>query len=116
MKKLWNIYHVYDVDGGCGDAVEVRQLVGTILATDEDIDKFVEHWNHPRVYDKPYADLTEHTIVKEEVKIVEHIAEFEPYDPKTRLWPDLPSIGDGIYPWFEYDEKTHSWFDPNEEE
>lgn len=116
IKKLWNIYHIYDVDGGYGDAVQITDLVGTVSATDEQIDLIVEYWNKPRVYAHPYDDLTEHTIIKEEVKPIYDLVNFEPYDPKTRLWPDIPRIKDGVCSYYEYNEITQSWFDPNEEE
>lgn len=109
-KKLWNIYEESDVDGGFGDAVWAQNLVGTVMATDEEIKEFLEYWDKPRVYDHPYADLMEHHIVAEEVHTVD-IHGFEPYNPKTRLWPDLPGDAYSFYEW-----DGEKWIDPHEKE
>ena len=83
-KKLWNIFHVYDTDGGFGDAITQTELVGTVEATDEEIAEFVKKWNNPQVYDSPYADLYFGGVFVDEVKI-ENLATLIPYDAKCFL-------------------------------
>ena len=77
-KKLWNVFHGYDVDGGFGDAVWSENLVGTVEATDEEMEAFLQKWNRPEIYEHPYDDLTCHSIRVEEVT-VQTLDGFEPY-------------------------------------
>jgi hypothetical protein len=92
---FYQVFHVYDVDGGFGDAVKKEKCVGVTEATQEEIKKFLETWDKPRIYEHPYSDLYEHHVVVRPVE-VKPLADIEPYDPSTRDWPDLP---DGEYPW-----------------
>lgn len=78
-RKLYNIFHEYEVDGGFGDPVGTESLVGTVWATEKEIDEFVAKWNKPVVYDIPYYPLTCHAVSVEEVDIVD-IDSFEPYE------------------------------------
>ena len=79
-KKLFGVYHVYDVDGGIGDAVEKSDFVGCIYATDEEAKAYVKKWSKPKVYATPYAKLWHHVVVLKEVKIYDgNIMEFKPY-------------------------------------
>lgn len=56
MKKLFGVYHEYEVDGGFGDAVGQRDLIG--VTDDEDEAKaYVNKWSNDHVYDKPYDEL-----------------------------------------------------------
>ena len=84
-KKLWNIYHGYDVDGGFGDAIPTCELVGTAKATEDEINRFVQKWDQPEVYDHPYADLCCHHVYAEEVKIVD-MKKFKPYSMDPDDW------------------------------
>lgn len=105
MSHLYNIYHCYDVDGGFGDAVPQREHVALVEATEEEIIEFLNHWDRPRVYDIPYAKLKEHHVEAEIVKIQE-LKDVQPYDPKTRMWPDYTKD----IPWgYVYNEKTEKW-------
>ena len=88
MKKMWCVTHVYDVDGGFGDAIPKEYIVGFVMATDSEIELFVEKWDKPVVYDKPYASLYMHGVDVTEVELFDgDISEFKPYDP------------DGRFPW-----------------
>jgi len=78
-KKLYAIHHCYDEDGGFGDAIPQDNTVGFIMATEQEIQAFVQKWNQPEVYDRPFADLTCHSIWAEEVAISD-ISDFKPYD------------------------------------
>ena len=86
---LYNIFHVFDVDGGFGDAVKTEKCLGLVEATEEEIEEFLKLWDKPRIYDHPYSDLYEHHVKAEPVKIQE-LSDLEPYDPATRDWPDQP--------------------------
>lgn len=85
----FNIFHEYETDGGFGDAVCQCDLIATVEATKEEIDAFVKEWNHPRIYDRPYAELSEHTIYAEPVEITK-LSEVVPYNPEDKDKPDLP--------------------------
>lgn len=56
MKKTYDVYHIYDIDGGFGDAVYEESKVAT-FESKEDAEKFVEKFNNPHVYYKPYDEL-----------------------------------------------------------
>lgn len=53
---MFGIYHMYDVDGGFGDAVTRDDLIA--LCDDEKMaNEYAERFNATHVYDTPYADL-----------------------------------------------------------
>lgn len=56
MGKIYQVLHLLDVDGGFGDAISTSEVLYTFTRK-EDADKFVERYNNPHVYDKPYAEL-----------------------------------------------------------
>ena len=84
-KKLWNIFHCYYVDGGFGDGVLQADLVGTVEATEEEINEFLKKWNKPEVYDDPYTALECHAVRAEPVEVVEFKG-FEPYSTDPDDW------------------------------
>ena len=92
-KKLWNIFHEYDVDSGMGGAMPIYDLVGTVEATEDEINRFIQKWNKPEVYDHPYDDLRCHTVYAKEVKFVD-LNELEPYSTDPLDW-----FVDGIRRW-----------------
>lgn len=96
MSHLYSIFHAYDLDGGFGDAVPTEDLVGVVEATEEEITKFLEVWDKPRIYDRPYSDLREHNVYAKKV-LIQDLNEIRPYDPFTRDWPDMPEDGYGKY-------------------
>ena len=106
-KQKWIIRHEYDVDGGYGDAVPVNDIVAVVEATDEEINAFLEKWDKPRVYDRPYDGLEEHHVSAEPIEIVKDISTVVPYDPETKDWPDIPYERGGID--FKYHEDTKEW-------
>lgn len=65
--KIYIIKHIYDVDGGFGDAIYSEEVAGLVKCSEEEIKNFVEEFNKPEVYDVPYSELTCHGIVAEEV-------------------------------------------------
>ena len=84
-KKLWNIFHGYDVDGGFGDPVYQEDLVATVEATDDEIKEFVEKWNKSEVYDRPYGYLECHAVFAREVE-VKMLQGLEPYSTDPDDW------------------------------
>ena len=76
---LWAVYHCYDEDGGFGDAVSVRDLVGIAKASLLEKEEFLEKWDKPEVYAQPYADLHYHGVEIEEVIIADNIFDLVPY-------------------------------------
>jgi len=57
MDKIYQVFHVYDVDGGFGDAVMRQDIIATFECY-EDAKAFVDRFSKPHVYDKPYAKLS----------------------------------------------------------
>lgn len=56
MKTVYDVIHLYDEDGGFGDAVGCEEKILT-FEKKEDAEKFVELFSKSRVYDKPYMRL-----------------------------------------------------------
>ena len=75
---LYNIIHCYDVDGGFGDAIPTEDVIATVESTEEDIQKWLERFDHPEVYDSPYADLYEHNYRAVPIEVVS-IKDVTPY-------------------------------------
>lgn len=63
---MFGVYHEYYVDGGFGDAVPSRDLVG-LCSTKEEADEYVLAWDDEYVYDVPYSVLTCGALVAEEL-------------------------------------------------
>lgn len=84
-KKLWNIYHCYGADGGFGDYVPQTVNVGTVEATEDEIKDFVDKWDQPEIYDKPYDELDCHHVYAEPVEVVA-LSGFEPYSTDPEDW------------------------------
>ena len=76
---LYIIKHCYDVDGGFGDAVAQETVVGTAMATEEQIKAYIEKWNKPRIYDKPYCALYDHSVRAEKIEVSD-LDSIVPYD------------------------------------
>lgn len=105
-KKLWSIEHEMDDDSGHGDAIQTRYCVAIVEATKEEIDAFLEEWDRPRIYDRPYDNLMEHHITATPIEIVKDLSKVEPYDPMTKYWPDIPNVH-GVD--FIFNEGTQTW-------
>lgn len=69
--KIYNVYHVYDVDGGYGDAVPAEAHVAT-FESETDAKAFVAKYNDPYVYDEPYNKLYCNEFVIREFNVVTH--------------------------------------------
>lgn len=66
MEKIYGVFHIYDVDGGYGDAIQQVEMVG-ITASLKEAEEFVLRYNNPHVYFKPYDKLYCHKLVIREV-------------------------------------------------
>lgn len=64
---MYLIEHVYDVDGGFGDAIGNTDVIGAMETMEEAI-AYVAKWSHPVVYDVPYAPLEHKALRIREVK------------------------------------------------
>jgi hypothetical protein len=73
--KLYNVYHVYDVDGGYGDAVGEENFV-VAFERETDAKAFVEKYSKPYVYKRPYEELYCNEFTIRETEIITH-AEFD---------------------------------------
>ena len=69
--KIYNVAHVYDVDGGYGDAVTVEDFVAA-FEREEDATAFVEKYSKPYVYYAPYAELYCNKFAIIETEVVTH--------------------------------------------
>lgn len=79
MKKLYAIYHGYTQDGGYGDGIWAEDHVGTVYATEDEINAYIEKYNKPEVYEKPYDELTCHHVRAEEIVIADSLNDVKPY-------------------------------------
>ena len=73
--KIYNVVHVYDEDGGFGDAMSTEEFVAAFESA-EDAQAFVEKYSKPYVYDRPYSELYCNQFVIVETEIITH-AEFD---------------------------------------
>lgn len=73
--KIYSVYHIYDVDGGVGDAVPTEALVA-IFESETDAKAFVEKYSDPYIYYEPYDELYCNDFFIRESEIVTH-AEFD---------------------------------------
>lgn len=62
------LFHIYDTDGGFGDAIAESKLLG-VFATREQAEKVKSALQNPHVYATPYDDLwgCKRRIVEQEV-------------------------------------------------
>lgn len=77
-KFIWAIFHCYDEDGGYGDAVPQEVMVGSCMATEQEIEEFLQKWDKPEVYDHPYDDLVCHGVRAEKIDLKE-LKDIKPY-------------------------------------
>ena len=69
--KIYNVAHIYDVDGGFGDAIRSEDFVAA-FENREDAEAFVAQYSKPYVYDQPYADLWCNQFVIVETEVIMH--------------------------------------------
>ena len=66
MKTIFGVFHVYDVDGGFGDAVGCKDLL-CVFASKEEANAFVKTYSKPHIYEVPYLELECGRLVVEEL-------------------------------------------------
>lgn len=54
--KTFGVFHIFDVDGGFGDAIPQEELICTFNSEEEAKD-FIKKFEKPHVYDCPYQCL-----------------------------------------------------------
>lgn len=54
-EKLYIVYHVYDVDGGFGDAMTRESPL--FVATESVAKQYCEKWDNEHTYEFPYCEL-----------------------------------------------------------
>ena len=102
---MYGIYHVYDVDGGFGDAVEKKDLVA-LCFNKEVAEQFVAKYSNEHVYDQPYCALMcGKLIVKDLGQLPIIDADDLEYRPSLGSWADSSLNGyvDEFY------EQEQSW-------
>ena len=92
MSKIYVVKHIYDVDGGYGDAVYNEEIV-FITSNKEEAEAWVEHWDHSFTYNTPYAELTCCSFSVEEMDVMDHI---DIHTPPTKFesFSDVGHIGE----------------------
>ena len=66
---VYIVKHVYDEDGGFGDAVSVEEVLCGFVNKAE-AEAFVSTYEKPHVYDQPYADLMCGELVVEKLPMI----------------------------------------------
>ena len=56
MNKVYGVFHLYDEDGGFGDAIRQKELI-CIFDSEEKANAFKEKYQNPHEYSKPYDML-----------------------------------------------------------
>lgn len=57
MTDVYAILHYYTVDGGFGDAIQKKDVIG-FVTSEEEAKEYCRKYDSTHVYDKPYAELT----------------------------------------------------------
>jgi hypothetical protein len=67
--EVYIVKHVYEVDGGFGDAVGVEDVLCG-FASKAEAETFVSKYANPHIYDRPYANLTCGELVVEKLTMI----------------------------------------------
>jgi len=76
MKKVYNVVHHYDVDGGIGYAISQKEVL-FITSVKKVAEEFIDKYSHDHVYDVPYSELHMGLLKVEEFNVIES-------------WEDIP--------------------------
>ena len=68
MRKIYQVIHQYDVDGGFGDAIPEEEVVA-IFSAKAKAEDFVAKYMKPHVYDVPYSALYCGNLVIKEMRV-----------------------------------------------
>ena len=66
MAKIYLIKHVYDVDGGFGDAIQQEEIIG-YLTSEKEAAEYCNMYSKPFIYDSPYHDLYKGELIYEKL-------------------------------------------------
>lgn len=92
MKKIYNVVHHYDVDGGFGDSISQKEILFT--TSDKEVaEKFIDKYSNDHIYDVPYSELHRGLLKVEELQVIE-------------FWSDIPKE---IIEWGEKNEKESDY-------
>jgi len=85
LNTVYNVVHIYDTEGGFGDAVREERVVES-FEKKEDAEQFIREFSDPKIYAIPYHSLACGWLVIRETKIVSH-SDFDisKYD-RNRFW------------------------------
>ena len=78
MEKIYEVVHLYDVDGGFGDAIGREDVIAR-FAEESKAKEIVEKYAKPHIYEKPYASLYCGELVVHEV-------ELDVYPEEKSMW------------------------------
>ena len=63
---IFGVFHIYDVDGGFGDAVETKELI-CVSMSKEEATEVVKNFSNEHIYRVPYEELKCGRLVVEEL-------------------------------------------------
>lgn len=75
---LYRFFERYDEDGGFGDAVSCERELFVAECTEEEAKAYVEKWDRPYIYDRPYANLYCCNLCYEEVPFRKGLSLLDP--------------------------------------
>lgn len=94
MSKIYEVLHLFDVDGGFGDAVTESTVVA-VYSDKAKAEEFVAKYSRPIIYEKPYDYLRCGTLQINEREIDTHISrekmwwlDEETYEEKCSEWEE----------------------------
>lgn len=74
---IYGVFHIFDVDGGFGDAVDTEELIGVTSDLSE-AERFVEKYSlGGAIYDIPYSALTMGSL---EIRELNKLSDKNPYE------------------------------------
>ena len=83
--QIFDVVHLYDVDGGFGDAVGREKTLVTFTNYDDAL-AFVKKYEKPHVYDVPYSYLECGELQIVERTILSSLSEFDTEEVKHFWW------------------------------
>lgn len=64
MSNIYVIKHLYDIDGGYGDAIGCESIIG-YTTSESEANEYIERYSNPIVYDIPYNELRKGKLIYE---------------------------------------------------
>lgn len=69
--KIYQVIHLFDVDGGIGDAVKKEEIIAT-FSNKNVAEDFVKKYNNPHIYDTPYAALYCGRLIIKDIEVLDN--------------------------------------------